>query len=1179
MKNKKSIIFGVLASVFLAAGLFVGKVFADSYSTGGQGAEGSSGGSASVNCTTTTHDRCNRWIRVSKSTFQDLWSSGHVIGDGYSQDAYNICMSTKNKDGYIIIAGQIKSKKFNTLTLWNLYPKPSYLSYNYKTHWAESYAYDYESGTFGGISSWSMGEDTRSYGELLSALATNYGVSAAEIAFFCQGMDEPSGGEPDPTPETYYTQSNASVRSAATATGSSDYQATNIMTGTDNPSSRTVTAAKTITLPNAGGSATARITFSHNIYSDTANTSRGWTVTRDVSGTVNANGFNANGFSNRSGYYTISDSSSVNSSNGRSHTSSGTATIGSNNSSGYYISESRPYSDGTNLYTLRDTFEVTFYAAGTYTFCETFQDNPLTAFTKSCNRITVNPPPSSVCPVSSFSPTTGTIHSGTTSAISAVRNESVSGYSSWSITSSNPILAKPTDEISFVHCYSPGSTTVKKSSGTHDTSDPGWDNRDCGHDNPCPDITVTRTIGEQDTYVETENRFTVVNDGNLTTIIGTPSFNITSPFSAVSRYVFSNTVGDASMGVATTTSNVVRTGYASQTIGEHVHSNNMGTSSSEASHSGHSWFHTGYYQTYDCTSCCSGGTAENPCSPGYSWVNHTSNYHSYIVEQNSYSNNTWYVGTHAPGGVGNTARVYIPYNYITEIATQVGNQSSGIVYAGESISTNTNIRIRTRWNSSTEGEYSTETPSGIEVRMISFTLPYGTNLSVSATLGTVTSNATQAALTGAGYSGADPCNYFSSRFSGFGNCRQVATTTGQWNSSGNYYGWSRNNVLQTSASIPDVADGTLFCVASAIHTANSGTNENNYDGTVNRNWNISPMVCRTVTKKPNFQILGGSAFINGEVHTSIARKTDISRVFVSSDEFALISTNNAVLNTFQGMASGNVMRALSNGYVGSIGDTNAICDLSPLSIANNVCSSYKHAGYSNVNINNSLLDSLLSRFKVDSSRDSTYSLRNQNAINLATDYTASDASSPDLHGYRYTYADGDIHITQAPEEITGVTHIIYSNNGNIYLDTNIKYNDAPMRTDGGSGYSEAGDVPQYIIIARSGSIYINASVDRVDALLIAQGSGSRGEINTCYNYGIPDLNSNSHCNTQLKINGAVFAKKLVLNRTYGAGTGSDSKTPAEIINFSPATALWAYSQARDYPQAFTTYIRELAPRY
>ena len=115
-------------------------------------------------------------------------------------------------------------------------------------------------------------------------------------------------------------------------------------------------------------------------------------------------------------------------------------------------------------------------------------------------------------------------------------------------------------------------------------------------------------------------------------------------------------------------------------------------------------------------------------------------------------------------------------------------------------------------------------------------------------------------------------------------------------------------------------------------------------------------------------------------------------------------------------------------------------------------------------------------------------------------------------------------------------------------------------------------MPKLIIYSKK-NININCEVNRIDALIIANGT-----VNTCANSSNINAAANSR---QLFVNGAIVAKKLVANRTYGAATGANSIIPAEIINFDPTLYQFSGSAQADDDttgRLDVTYMHELSPR-
>ena len=138
------------------------------------------------------------------------------------------------------------------------------------------------------------------------------------------------------------------------------------------------------------------------------------------------------------------------------------------------------------------------------------------------------------------------------------------------------------------------------------------------------------------------------------------------------------------------------------------------------------------------------------------------------------------------------------------------------------------------------------------------------------------------------------------------------------------------------------------------------------------------------------------------------------------------------------------------------------------------------------------------------------------------------------------------------------------NNGTIKITKNIAYT--------GDKLGNASEIPKIIVMAKN--IEIDTGVTRVDAWLIADG----GMIDDCPGVGVGTL-SVSTCNSQLTINGLIYAKSLALERTAGASSGATaSATPAEMLHFDVSSYLYGKEKSREKTQALTVYLQELAPR-
>jgi hypothetical protein len=247
--------------------------------------------------------------------------------------------------------------------------------------------------------------------------------------------------------------------------------------------------------------------------------------------------------------------------------------------------------------------------------------------------------------------------------------------------------------------------------------------------------------------------------------------------------------------------------------------------------------------------------------------------------------------------------------------------------------------------------------------------------------------------------------------------------------------------------------------------------------------------------------------------------------------------------------------------------------------------------------------------------------------------------------YYHSGSSTDITASTIPKGKTVIVEI----NGTATVKGNITYTNENL--------SSIYDIPQVVIFANN--IDIEPQVTQIDAWLMIGlddktsntkiGGNTTGEINTCangvtensliainrvyqYNHGVTmpsedsfsgdgDPENSKQCNSRLKINGPVQAKKLRLLRSYGAGMGlnecrynykdnlgytdgnqadwpnggryancgtnwygtgpfpHDSATPAEVFNLRADAYLWAYRQTENYSQAFVTYSREVAPRW
>ncbi len=328
--------------------------------------------------------------------------------------------------------------------------------------------------------------------------------------------------------------------------------------------------------------------------------------------------------------------------------------------------------------------------------------------------------------------------------------------------------------------------------------------------------------------------------------------------------------------------------------------------------------------------------------------------------------------------------------------------------------------------------------------------------------------------------------------------------------------------LKSTAIVPDVKAGTMVCFRSAVYPASSG-GDTNIDKGGDKEWAYSDSKCYTVAKRPSLQVWGGNIYSNGAITTSVAVKkrlageSDGTHVFGSWGELGIIANGQV-----KGLASGA-------GYAYNTGANNTgFCFVSTLSFANDKCNSETTGS---LGVSFGVLD--------DEKKLIIEKLTNAEDV---TKYSSTDELEERIGG------DSGIILVENDETVNITKPIIYD-------DT----------------YTSFESMPKVVIYAKN--VNINCNVTQIDALIIAEDA-----VNTCSN--ISDVNDQGR-SVQLKVNGAIVADKLIAGRTYGAGTGTNSGIPAEIINFDPSLYLWGNDAIKTDPNSslVNVYLRELSPRY
>ncbi len=578
-----------------------------------------------------------------------------------------------------------------------------------------------------------------------------------------------------------------------------------------------------------------------------------------------------------------------------------------------------------------------------------------------------------------------------------------------------------------------------------------------------------------------------------------------------------------------------------------------------------------------------------------------------------------------------TATVYIPYNFETATAAYL-EENDDVLYQGMYVTPTFTWNVTPRGNEVTSDmPYATVTGRDAKVLGCEFILPPNADSEMSGTRM---------------YAGGNPCGYYGGVW-----INSTQLKSGELNPTGDYFG--SQGAHTKDRLIPDDNEyvGYKYCVATAMYPSDSHDYQGNEGfrqkekgfgraldpGTY---WNVSDPSCRTIAKKPNFQVWNGSVYTEGSIATSVSKKVvgggintpanAGKTIFGSWSDYMIVAAGSV-----RGMSSGAKIGYNNNTF--SFGrpagqPQTSLKEISKLTISNNGGT----MGESGINASASILQNeerLFSRY-----RDKVETLAKEN--NTMSDgkhiYTTNTGFQYLLNGGGIDTRSISSQINQLPGAKNNTTTVVGGANGGIYKRLGDGKNDNTLviyvkgklvinsniclstsiencRSDSTKliNYSDIGTdtaaisrLPQILIFADD--IDITENVTRVDAWLI-----SKNAINTCSNsLGGSDetsdaggryTGSNARCYKTLVVNGPVYAKNIKLNRNAGnyhgqgesngtlntslggVGNNSDSKkgsvAPAEIFNMRADIYLWAYDQTQRSTEAVITYMRELAPRY
>lgn len=370
----------------------------------------------------------------------------------------------------------------------------------------------------------------------------------------------------------------------------------------------------------------------------------------------------------------------------------------------------------------------------------------------------------------------------------------------------------------------------------------------------------------------------------------------------------------------------------------------------------------------------------------------------------------------------------------------------------------------------------------------------------------------------------------------------------------------------------EVKVGDIICAWSWVTPGRSG-NSKLYDTRIDSNWgssniayswnNESPenkKVCGQIGKSPTIQVWGGNVLSKGELNVSPVKEklfNETTHWFGSFGELGVFASN-----------SGNFANGAALGYRG-IHQWNEDSKnvLLPSYLGKKQGDSEEIGGGSGTS-----MGELKNTFGIDGAirgiEDFADALGGKYCGDNPSKCLDSEEVSTDICG------EGDdcrVEVESCDEDencedkttvvINSGMNVIVKRDGKVVISTNVQYEDG--------NYGSFSEVPRFIVIANN--IEIGCGVTRIDGLLVATGT-----VNTCKSDTPEDWEKEDYSN-QLIVNGAIIARGLVANRTYGAGPGIYSIVPAEIVRFDPTLLDLDLGLNDSNPKIVN--ITELPPRY
>lgn len=461
----------------------------------------------------------------------------------------------------------------------------------------------------------------------------------------------------------------------------------------------------------------------------------------------------------------------------------------------------------------------------------------------------------------------------------------------------------------------------------------------------------------------------------------------------------------------------------------------------------------------------------------------------------------------------------VPYNYQNSGYVSLGG---GEIYTGETV-TIKDVYLQTspRQNDTTRGLYATSAPNSKWV---------------------VAGYISDSANGGGAYAPSNGTCYSKDYCQVYDNLsREGVTLNGN-----NDYGGSETSMGGGTYNLWDVGAGKYYCVTVMVYPSASN-GDTDMDGSGNGAWNNSASVCKVISKKPTFQVYGGSIYVDSgsvvqnysALKNNIANVTDFNykrngidnsgniRKFYSwSDQGLIIGSS---LQTYKNFATG----AAANLFYGTASSAGGI--LANQGAIESTMRTYQPLTMPSMSI---------------SSSSGAVNFAGVGA-SLSTSFRQTVSKIVEKESTTVCNIDSTVKLNK------GQDNIFYCN-GTMTISGNIEY---------AGTYGSSADVPMAIIYAKN--INIMPNVTRIDGWIIAEDT-----IDTC-------ANASNACNNPLTIRGTVSATKLKLNRTYGAESGTRSSEPAELFIYSASALINSRSGAESSSDNLlqTVYTRELAPRY